>query len=67
MKRFAAILAASAALTCARAESEQSLGDFSREIRAKVSAKVSEVLSPRGRPAEIDGIVTGGRVAQRGG
>ena len=53
-------LTALAALAClaAAAEREQSLGEFSKEIRAKVAAKVLEVLSPRGSPAEIEGTVT---------
>ena len=53
-------LTALAAFVClaAAAEREQSLGEFSKEIRAKVAAKVLEVLSPRGSPAEIEGTVT---------
>ena len=42
----------------AAAEREQSLGEFSKEIRGKVAEKVAEVLSPRGSPAEISGTVT---------
>lgn len=54
------LLSALVALVClaAAAEREQSLGDFSKEIRAKVAAKVLEVLSPKGSPAEIEGTVT---------
>ena len=57
MKRIATAIAALACLTAA-AEREQSLGDFSKEIRGKIAAKVSEVLSPRGTSAEIEGTVT---------
>ena len=57
MKRPLTVLVAVVCLSAA-AEREQSLGDFSKEIRAKVSAKVLEVLSPRGSPAEIEGTVT---------
>lgn len=59
MKKVCAA-AAFAAFACfgASAGREQSLGDFSREIREKVAAKVAEVLSPRGSPAEIAGTVT---------
>ena len=42
----------------AAAGREQSLGEFSKEIRGKVAEKVAEVLSPRGSPAEISGTVT---------
>ena len=57
MKRLATAMAALACLTAA-AEREQSLGDFSKEIRAKIADKVSEVLSPSGASAEIEGTVT---------
>ena len=57
MKR---ILTAISALAClaAPAAREQSLGEFSSEIRSKIAAKVAEVLSPRGSPAAIEGTVT---------
>lgn len=42
----------------ATAAREQSLGEFSAEIRSKIAAKVAEVLSPRGSPATIEGTVT---------
>jgi len=42
----------------AAAGREQSLGDFSREIRRKIADRVAEVLSPRGSRAEIEGTVT---------
>ena len=57
MKRLATAVAAFAALSAAAAR-EQSLGDFSKEIRGKVSAKIAEALSLRGRTAEISGTVT---------
>lgn len=55
-----AIVAALLALVSltAGAEREQTLGDFSREIRQKVSSKVTEALSMRGAGAEIAGTVT---------
>ena len=52
---FFALLLSSSLAFCAR---EQSLGEFAREIRNKVSSKVSEVLSPKGNLAEIAGTVT---------
>jgi len=51
------VLAVFACLSVA-AEREQSLGEFSREIRAKIAEKVADVLSPRGTQAEIEGTVT---------
>ena len=45
------VLAASAAR-------EQSLGEFSRDIRGRIAGKVAEVISPQGMPAEIEGTVT---------
>lgn len=54
------LLTALSALMClaATAAREQSLGEFSAEIRSKIAAKVAEVLSPRGSPATIEGTVT---------
>ena len=57
MKRALTVAAALVSLAAA-AEREQSLGDYSQEIRGKIAAKVLEVLSPRGSPAEIEGTVT---------
>ena len=57
MKRALTVAAALVSLA-AVAEREQSLGDYSQEIRGKIAAKVLEVLSPRGSPAEIEGTVT---------
>ena len=54
------VLLAFAALVClvAAAEHEQSLGDFSRDIRSKISDRVKDILSPQGTHAEIEGTVT---------
>ena len=57
MKTALSLMAALACLS-AVAEREQSLGDFSREIRGRIAEKVSEVISPSGNPAEIEGTVT---------
>ncbi len=57
MRRLVTVLAAVVCLS-AGAEREQSLGEFAKEIRGKVAAKVSEVLSPRGSTAEISGTVS---------
>ena len=57
LRRIIPLIAVAAGLS-ASAEREQSLGDYSREIRSRIAAKVSEVLSPGGTPAEIEGTVT---------